>query len=377
MTLRIYKYCSPFIVFVLAWIAFSVNGILSFLPVIWAFVFIPTIELFMKPNAANMDAAEEELARNDKRYDYLLYAVVVLQYISLIYFFYSLLPIPYNLSSITHSLNPSTLNLSPLTLIGRIASMGLLCGIFGINVGHELGHRANKQEQFLAKLLLLSSQYLHFFIEHNKGHHKRVATAEDPASARLGENIFFFYPRTIIFSYIGAWEIANKEVKRKVGTVLSWKNEMIQFTIIQICFLGLIYASIGFAVLCYYLAAAAIGIGLLEAVNYIEHYGLIRKEIVPGKYERPQPIHSWNSNHIVGRLMLFELSRHSDHHYLASRKYQVLQHHEDAPQMPTGYPGMMILAHIPPLFFWVMKRALSKIDIPLLLIYIVYLVTDI
>lgn len=354
MTLRIYKYSSPFIVFVLAWVAFSSEGLFSFLPIIWAFVFIPTIELFMKPNAANMDAAEEELARNDKRYDYLLYVVVILQYLSLFYFLYSLSPITYSLST-------STSNLSPLILIGRISSMGLLCGIFGINVGHELGHRANKLEQFLAKLLLLSSQYLHFFIEHNKGHHKRVATAEDPASARLGENIFFFYPRTIIFSYLSAWEIANKEVKRKVGTIWSLKNEMIQFTIVQICFLALIYVGFGFTLLCYYLAAAFIGIGLLEAVNYIEHYGLTRKEIVPGKYERPQPIHSWNSNHVVGRLMLFELSRHSDHHYLASRKYQILQHHHDAPQMPTGYPGMMILAHIPPLFFWVMKKEFEKV----------------
>ncbi|MBX9779501.1 MAG: alkane 1-monooxygenase [Chitinophagaceae bacterium] len=356
MTLRIYKYCSPFIVFVLAWISFSTTGIYSFLPIIWAFIFIPTVELFMKPDAANMNAAEEELARNDKRYDYLLYAVVILQYISLFYFLYSVIP------SEARNLHSSTSNLSPLTLIGRITSMGLLCGIFGINVGHELGHRANKQEQFLAKLLLLSTQYMHFFIEHNKGHHKRVATLEDPASARLGENIFFFYPRTIIFSYISAWEIANKEAIKKTGTVWRIKNEMLQFTVLQLLFVVSIGLLFGLPVLCYYMCAAAIGIALLEAVNYIEHYGLSRKEIQPGKYERPQPIHSWNSNHVLGRLMLFELSRHSDHHYLASRKYQVLQHHDDAPQMPTGYPGMIILAHLPPLFFWVMKREVSNLS---------------
>jgi alkane 1-monooxygenase len=346
MPLRLYKYCSPFIVFLLAWISFSATGIYCFLPIIWAFVCIPVAELFIKPNPANLDTAEEELARADKRYDYLLYAVVLLQYISLFYFLCTLSPISYTLST--------------LTLIGRTLSMGLLCGIFGINVGHELGHRANKQEQFLAKLLLLSSQYMHFFIEHNKGHHKRVATREDPASARLGENIFLFYARTIIFSYRSAWEIANKEAKKKTGSVISWQNEMIQYTVVQLVFLISIGLFFGLPVLTYYICASAIGIALLEAVNYIEHYGLVRKEIQPGKYERPQPVHSWNSNHVLGRLMLFELSRHSDHHYLASRKYQILQHHQDAPQMPTGYPGMMILAHVPPLFFWVMRRALRS-----------------
>lgn len=350
MTLRIYKYCSPFIVFVLAWISFSATGIYCFLPIIWAFVCIPVVELFIKPNPANLDAAEEELARADKRYDYLLYAVVIMQYASLLYFLYSVTVIP-----IRHGGEES------VTLIGRITAMGLLCGIFGINVGHELGHRANQQEQFFAKLLLLSSQYMHFFIEHNKGHHKRVATKEDPASARLGENIFFFYPRTIIFSYISAWEIANKEAMKRAGTIWSLKNEMIQFTIVQLLFLASIGLLFGSWVLCYYVLAAAIGIALLEAVNYIEHYGLSRHEIQPGKYERPQPTHSWNSNHVLGRLMLFELSRHSDHHFLASRKYQILQHHDDAPQMPTGYPGMMILAHIPPLFFWVMRRTMDKV----------------
>src|SRR4030095_1549140 len=126
--------------------------------------------------------------------------------------------------------------------------------------------------------------------------------------------------------------------------MFSFSNEMIRMHVVQMAFLAVILFAFGWRITLFYLAAAAIGILLLETVNYIEHYGLSRRKIAPGKYERAMPQHSWNSDHIIGRLMLFELSRHSDHHYLASRKYQVLRHHDNAPQMPTGYPGMIILS---------------------------------
>jgi alkane 1-monooxygenase len=135
---------------------------------------------------------------------------------------------------------------------------------------------------------------------------------------------------------------------------------MIQFQLIQAAFLFLIYWFFGFFVLTCFLGAALMGILLLETVNYIEHYGLQREQLENGRYERAMPAHSWNSNHVVGRLMLFELSRHSDHHYLASRKYQVLRHHDNAPQMPTGYPGMMLLSLVPPLWFAIMNRRIEK-----------------
>jgi alkane 1-monooxygenase len=345
MRWRFFKYLSPFIVFFLAFIAFTNKGWVSFLPVLWSFVLIPFLELFLNPSPQNLSIAEEELVKTDPVYDYLLYATVVFQYGLLLLF----------LSSFQEP------NVSRVTLVGRISSMGLLCGIMGINVGHELGHRSNKAEQFMAKLLLLSSQYLHFFIEHNKGHHKHVATPKDPASARFGENLFIFYPRTILGSYINAWSIANKEVRNKGYGVFSIKNEMLLFTLIQILFCFLIFYFWGVTIFLYYVAAAFIGIGLLEAVNYIEHYGLQRVETEHGKFERTLPKHSWNSNHVLGRMMLFELSRHSDHHYLASRKYQILRHFDDSPQMPTGYPGMIILAHLPPLFFYVMNKRVKSV----------------
>ena len=344
MTIRVYKYASPFIIFVLAYLSFIGKGWMTFLPVYWAYLIIPILELLIKPDETNLEAAEEEMAKNDRVYDYLLYLIVPLLYASIIFFLFSL----------------KEDGLTTADLIGRTLTMGLLLGAFGINVAHELGHRVKRFEKFLAKILLLPSLYMHFIIEHNRGHHKKVGTREDPATSRENESVFSFYLRTIVEGYKNAWQIANNDVRKKGNNLLSLNNEMFVYTILQTAFIVLVFAVFGWKIGLWYLVAAAGGISLLETVNYIEHYGLVRKEIEPGKFERAMPHHSWNSSHVMGRLMLFELSRHSDHHYMASRKYQILRHHDKSPQMPTGYPGMMILSLVPPLFFYVMRKQMKK-----------------
>ena len=346
MKIKALKYLSPIIVYVLAWLAFTQSGWLTWSPMIYAWVLLPLAELFIKPNAKNMNAAEEALAKHDRIYDYMLYLIVALQFIALYKFL-------------------TVINQTGLLwweVAGRVWTMGLLCGTFGINVGHELGHRVNKFEQALAKALLLTSLYMHFFIEHNKGHHKNVATPQDPSSARINEPVYTFYFRTIIFSYLSAWKISNDEMKKKRLSIFNIKNEMLQAHFIQLLFVATIFFAFNWLVTLYFLCAAAIGIALLETVNYIEHYGLQRKQTAAGKYERAMPWHSWNSNHVLGRLMLFELSRHSDHHYLANKKYQLLQHHNDAPQLPTGYPGSMILALVPPAWFYIMNKKIKILE---------------
>ena len=350
MKFRALKYLLPLILFAGAIRSFQHTGIMVWFPLILAWVMIPLLELFIKSDPENMNATEEELAKTDKTYDIILYLIVPLQFIALYYFL--------------KNINDPALQWNDIT--GRVLVMGLLCGVFGINVGHELGHRVNVFEQTLAKALLLTSLYMHFIIEHNKGHHKRVATPEDPSSARYGEWVYAFYFRSVILSYLSAWHIANSDVKKSGKPVLSLYNEMIQFQLIQLAFIALIFFVFGWVAAAYFLIAAVIGFLLLETVNYIEHYGLQRKPLgearLPvgqGKYERAMPVHSWNSDHVIGRLFLFELSRHSDHHYLASRKYQVLRHHDHSPQMPTGYPGMMILALMPPLWFGVMNKRIK------------------
>jgi len=346
MKIRALKYLLPFILYFGAIRSFHTYGIQVWFPLFFAWVMIPLAELFIKPDAKNMEEAEEELVKSDKLYDFILYLVVPLQFTALYFFL----------------INIGDPSLKWYDIFGRVWVMGLLCGVFGINAGHELGHRVNVFEQTLAKMLLLTSLYMHFFIEHNKGHHKRVATPEDPSSARLGEWVYVFHFRSVIFSYLSAWHIANNDVKKKGKAVFSVYNEMIQFHFIQVAFVALLFLVFGGLPVLYFIVAAIIGIILLETVNYIEHYGLQRKALGDGKYERAMPAHSWNSDHVIGRLFLFELSRHSDHHYLASRKYQVLRHHNDSPQMPTGYPGMIILSLLPPVWFRVMNKRVKRVS---------------
>ncbi len=337
-----FKYLLPVLIYVGSWASFHRTGLWIWLPIIYGFVLIPLVEMFLKPNDKNLDAAEETIAKNDRLYDLFLYFIVPLQYLALFVF-----------------LKIMQADMPVVDRVGHIMVMGLLCGTFGINVAHELGHRVNIIEQFLAKSLLLTSLYMHFIIAHNKGHHKYVGTPYDPASARFGEPLYLFWIRSITGVYVESWKIANAEMKKKGLPAFHRKNEMLQFQLIQVTFCILMVYFFGIAVFAYFLVAAIMGILLLETVNYIEHYGLSRKPTGEGKYERAMPHHSWNSNHVIGRLMLFELSRHSDHHYQASRKYQLLRHYDNSPQLPTGYPGSMLLAAIPPLWFKVMNKKIA------------------
>lgn len=351
MQVRAIKYLVPFIFFISAIRSFHATYWLEvWLPMLIAWVGIPVAELLLKPDPSNMNAAEEEMARKNQMYDWLLYLVVPMQYTSLYFFL--------------EGIRTSGHELAGYQLAGRIAVMGLLCGTFGINVAHELGHRVNRAEQLLAKTLLLTSLYMHFFTEHNKGHHKRVATPEDPSSARLGEPVYLFYLRTVVFSYLSAWHIAGEDCRKKGHNKFSVYNEMIWFQVVQLGLLALIYFVFGWMACWCFMLAALMGILLLETVNYIEHYGLRRNKSDSGTYERTLPIHSWNSDHVLGRVFLFELSRHSDHHYLASRKYQVLRHHDQSPQMPTGYPGMMLLSLVPPAWFRIMNPRVHRYTRP-------------
>lgn len=340
------KYLSIFLFFAAGFISLNSEGIGTFILPFEAFLLVPLVELFLKPSASNLSKTQESLAKKDFFYDFLLYLVVPFQVGFLIWFCYSLDPE----------------NDSTLEIIGKTWSMGIACGVLGINVGHELGHRNTAAEKFMAKILLLTSLYTHFIIEHNRGHHKNVGTKEDPATARYGESIYFFIPRSIIMTWISAWKIEAQTLKNSGRSFFSIHNEMIRFQVLQIGLVLAIYFLFEWQTALLFLASALIGIFLLETVNYIEHYGLSRKQFANGKYERVRPAHSWNSNHPLGRLLLFELSRHSDHHYLASRPYQVLRHHDDSPQLPTGYPGMIALAYLSPLWFRVMHRRIEEFN---------------
>lgn len=342
-----FKYLCSMVIYAGALISFTSKGWLCFAPMILTWVIIPCIELTLKPDFRNLSPLEEEKARHDYVYDYILYAMVIMQFPVVLLFLFSM----------------HDEGLTWIDKVGRITAMGLFCGTCGINVGHELGHRVNKYEQALAKMSLMISLYMHNIIEHNKGHHKYVGTYNDPSTARFGEDLYTFWLRCIVYTYVNAWKIANSERRKKGKPAWSLRNEMLQFHLIQGALILLIWLCFGLQTLIYFLMAALMGILLLQSVGYIEHYGLARKNTGEGKFERVMPAHSWDSHHTMGRLLLFEVSRHSDHHYLASRKYQVLRYHDNAPQMPTGYPGMMILAMVPPAWFYVMNRRIRRSNV--------------
>lgn len=337
------KYLSVFTLPALVILSFYSSGWLSFLPLLYIFVLLPLFELFTRPDQSNHAPEQEEQLLSRRVFDFILYAAVPVQYGVLLLFFFSI----------------QETGLDSFTLAGRVSAMGLMCGVFGINVAHELGHRSTGHEQLMAQVLLLSSLYMHFFIEHNRGHHKNASTPEDPSTARKNESVYRFWFRSGIHSYLSAWRLEKERLRKKGKPALHLHNQMLRFQLCQAALLLTVGLIFGPLVLVSFTFAAIMGMLLLETVNYIEHYGLLRRSLDNGRYERVMPQHSWNSSHPIGRLMLFELSRHSDHHYKASRKYQILRHHEQSPQMPTGYPGMMVLSLLPPLWFGLMNPRLN------------------
>ena len=311
------------------------------------FVIIPIFELFSKGNSENLTVDQEEEKLSSPLFDYILYLNVPILFGLIGYFFYLLQQEVFSSSE----------------LVWACFNVGLMVGTIGINVAHELGHRQKPFERFLAKTLLMTALYMHFYIEHNRGHHKFVATPEDPSSARFKESLYAFWFRSTTQTWLKAWKLEKERLAKQGVFSMNFKNEMLRFQIIQLIYLLAIGFVFGWKVIPFAIAIAVIGFLLLETVNYIEHYGLQRKLLANGKYEIVQPWHSWNSNHDLGRIYLYELTRHSDHHYKANRKYQILRHFDESPQLPLGYPGSMITALVPPLWFKLMNPLISKLQV--------------
>ncbi len=327
------KYLLAYIPILSAYIAVSRQGYLSYLTVAIAFVLIPLLERIL-PHDKEIVVKEVEINRAAHfGFDVMLYMNV---------------PLVLGLVIFTIS-NLSLSSLSTFESIGIFLSVGIALGASGINVAHELGHRQESWDKFCSRVLLTPCLYLHFTIEHNRGHHLRVATPEDAATARKDENLFFFLARSIVTGYLSAWRIAHKDNKELL------KNEMLHLTCIQVIYLLLVFGAFGCHGLLIGISIGVISFLTLETINYIEHYGLLRNKMSSGKYERIAMRHSWNSDHKVGRILLYELTRHSDHHYKTTRPYQILRSFDESPQLPLGYPGSMLLALIPPLWFKIMN----------------------
>ena len=332
------KYLMSYSIALFAFIGISLGGFYNYLAVVFTFVFIPVLEIIVKKSDEKYTDEEKKNRNLDPFFDLLLY-----------------LNIPIVFGIFFFSLEKLALTSSVYDIIGIILSASIVMATNGINVGHELGHRKSLIARTCSKLLYLPCQYMHFYIEHNFGHHINVATPEDPATARYKQTVYSFWITSVIRTYVSAWEIQLKLLKVSKRGFFSIKNDMIFYTLFQLSFLVFIYYNFGLYLTLLSIVMSIVSFLFLETINYVEHYGLLRKKEPSGRYERVKPHHSWNSNHTIGRIVLYELTRHSDHHFKSSKKYQVLESLDECPHLPHGYPTSILLSLIPPLWFSIMN----------------------
>lgn len=308
-------------------------GLLWWYGPIFMFVILPPLDAVIGKDSSNPPESVMARMERDRYYCWCVYLFTPLQYAALFW----------------ACAKWSAGTLSVVDALGLAITVGVVGGL-GINTAHELGHKSDRVERWLSKITLAQTAYGHFYVEHNRGHHVRVATPEDPASARLGESFWAFWPRTVVGSLASAWEIETRRLRRKGKPVLSIENEILNAWAITAALFGVLIAIFGVRILPWLAIQAVLGFSLLEVVNYVEHYGLARQKGPDGRYEPCAPRHSWNSDNIASNVVLFHLQRHSDHHAYPSRRYQVLRSFEEAPELPAGYGAMIILALIPPIW---------------------------
>jgi alkane 1-monooxygenase len=339
---RLVPYLLAFMLPAMVVLGLELGGAWALLPLLFVFGVIPTLDIVIGVDETQPDEQSTPLRRALADLPLLLWIPVQLATTAFVIFRLS-------------SGEPTALE-----LVAAIIGLGIVNGGGGITIAHELVHRKSKLHRAGAELLMGSVHYTHFCIEHVLGHHRNVATAHDPASSRYGESLYRFLPRTLLGSLISAWRLERARCAKQGIRGYSLADRRTRYLLeLALVDLGLLFV-FGWQPLLLFVAQGVVAFTLLEVINYIEHYGLRRRELGEGRHERVLPKHSWNSAHRVSNWYLFNLARHSDHHYLASREYDRLRHHEAAPQLPTGYAGMVLLALVPRLWFRVMNPRVER-----------------
>ena len=336
----IFYLITPLILIGASSLGLIINPSWSISPFIWVFVLVPLIDLALPYLSKQDPELRESIFHNFS-------ILVVLPCIIFL--------IVFGLFVVT---DPTV---SLLTAAALGAAVGMSGGSIGITTAHELIHRQNKYMRGIGVLLLVLCCYGHFRIEHVYGHHKHVATKEDPATARRGENFYFYFIRCVINSVISSWNIEKNILDKKNINTLSPQNRMLHYFVLEIIFLFIAFFLAGINGLVFVIFHSFVSITLLELVNYIQHYGLERK-MQNGKYERFTDHHSWNSRHISANWSTFNLGLHTEHHQSASKHYPLLSQEEKVIEMPANYSIMLIMALIPPLWFFIMDRKLASLN---------------
>jgi alkane 1-monooxygenase len=326
----------------LLWQWHPATGML-WLPVLFVYVVAPLLDLALGTDRSNPPEDAVPALEADRYYRYVTYALVPLLWGAFIY-------------AAWFSQTPE---LTPLGLLALVISTGGVGG-FCINLGHEIGHKQGRLERWLARLILAPTGYGHFTIEHNRGHHRDVATPQDPASSRMGESIWRFVRREMPGAWRRAWALETARLRSDGQPLWGLHNQILQPALVTLALWAGLCVWLGPQVLAFLLPASLWANFQLTSANYIEHYGLLRRRGPDGRVEPCQPRHSWNSNHVFSNWATFHLQRHSDHHAHPLRRYQSLRHFDEAPQLPNGYFGMFPLAYVPPLWFAVMDERLVR-----------------
>jgi alkane 1-monooxygenase len=323
-------------------------GLFWFWGPVFIFGLMPFLDTAIGKDSANPPDSVLKWLEQDRFYRWCTYAFLPLQYAALVFACWLW----------------GTGRVAGVEALGLALTVGCVSGV-AINTAHELGHKRASLERWLSKIALAQTGYGHFFIEHNRGHHVRVATPEDPASSRLGESFYRFWPRTVRGSLTSAWELEAERLGRLGARTLSPRNDILNAWAMTVVLFGALTAVFGLGVLPWLPVQAVFGFSLLEVVNYLEHYGLLRAKRDDGtdRYERTRPEHSWNSDNVSSNVLLYHLQRHSDHHAHPTRRFQALRHFEEAPELPSGYATMIVLALVPPLWRRVMDpRVIAHYD---------------
>jgi len=331
---------TPLILIASSSLGLLINPSWSVSPFIWVFILVPIIDLVL-PYLSKQDAELRENVLHN-------FSILIILPCILFLIVFGLIVV-----------SDSTISIFVAAALG--AAVGMSGGSIGITTAHELIHRQNKYMRGIGVLLLVLCCYGHFRIEHVYGHHKHVATKEDPATARRGENFYFYFIRCVINSVISSWNIEKNILDKKNINTLSLQNRMLHYFVLEIIFLFIAFFVAGINGLVFVVFHSFVSITLLELVNYIQHYGLERK-MENGKYERFTDHHSWNSRHISANWSTFNLGLHAEHHQSASKHYPLLSQEEKVIEMPANYSIMLIMALIPPLWFFVMNRKLASLN---------------
>ena len=334
----------PFLTWALARV--SGSAVAWWSGVILLFGVVPLLDQAIGKDAANPPESVLAWLERQRYYRWCTYVYLPVQYLGLVFSCWLL----------------SSGGLSLPDKLGLAMTIGGVGGI-GINTAHELGHKKDSLERWLSRIALAHTAYGHFYIEHNRGHHVRVATPQDPASSRFGESFWAFLPRSVWGSLRSAWSLERKRLARTGHRTWTWRNDNLSAWAMTLVLFGALIAAFGLGIAPFLLFQAAFGFSLLEAVNYLEHYGLLRQKAPDGRYVRCTQVHSWNSNNIASNVLLYHLQRHSDHHANPTRRYQALRHFDQAPELPSGYATMILLAYFPPLWRRVMDpKVLAHYD---------------